>query len=134
MVFFVNKLTLTGSAQELERIYAAVADFMSEQDGLISYVLVRSTTRPDVYLNIAEWRDAEAFHRARTQESFQQGERVNAVADGDRHVCEVVLLGGPGTPRTAPADLAVPADLAARAGPADLAAPVAASDGPATRR
>ncbi|MFC4908383.1 antibiotic biosynthesis monooxygenase family protein [Actinomadura gamaensis] len=93
MVVFVNKITLTGPAAELERIYEAVAAFMSGQAGLIRFQLVRSSTDPDVYFNIAEWKDQESFDRARTQEKFAKGERIGAVSTGDRHVCEVVFEG-----------------------------------------
>jgi len=95
VVFFVNKLTLNGPAEELERIYGAVADFMSGQPGLVGYTLLRSTTRPEVYLNVAEWTDLASFDRARTQERFAGGERVTAVSSGERHLCEVVFRGGP---------------------------------------
>jgi heme-degrading monooxygenase HmoA len=97
MVVFVNKVTLTGSAAELERIYSAVAELMSRQPGLVRFQLVRSGTDPNVYFNVAEWRDQESFDRARTQERFAKGERIGAVSTGERHICEIVFEGGPGS-------------------------------------
>ncbi|MFG2041502.1 antibiotic biosynthesis monooxygenase family protein [Dactylosporangium sp. NPDC048998] len=99
-VVFVNTLRVTGSAEDLERIYADVAAFFSAQPGLLRYQLLRSTGDPSVYVNIAEWRDLEAFRTATSQEAFRTALRVSAVSTGEPHVCDVVFAGaGPGEER-----------------------------------
>lgn len=92
-VVFVNTLRLTGPAEDLERIYADVATFFRAQPGLVRYQLVRSTSDPGVYVNIAEWRDLAAFRTATSQEAFRTALRVSTVSTGDPHVCEVVSAG-----------------------------------------
>ncbi|WP_410585919.1 antibiotic biosynthesis monooxygenase family protein [Amycolatopsis sp. lyj-23] len=95
MVVFVNKLTLTGAPDELERIYRGVADFFRTQPGLVRFQLVRSTSDPGVYINIAEWEDEAAFRRAVSRDEFRKAVRVGRVSDGDPHLCEVVFTGSP---------------------------------------
>lgn len=94
MVVYVNKLTLTGPADDLERIYRTVADFFGTQPGLIRFQLVRSTRQPEVYINIAEWRDEDSFRRAVAELRARGLARVRSVADGDSHLCTVVSRGG----------------------------------------
>ncbi|MFC5827902.1 antibiotic biosynthesis monooxygenase family protein [Nonomuraea insulae] len=93
MVVFVNKLTLKGSAQELEKIYAGVAAFFSAQPGFLSYQFLRSESDPNVYINIAAWTDEESFRRATRQEAFRVAARVGKVSTGDPHLCSVVSSG-----------------------------------------
>ncbi|MGR7000439.1 antibiotic biosynthesis monooxygenase family protein [Yinghuangia aomiensis] len=50
MIAFVNRLELTGSAEELERIYAHAAAFMETQPGFLRYAFVRSRKDPSVSL------------------------------------------------------------------------------------
>jgi heme-degrading monooxygenase HmoA len=95
MVVFVNKLVLTGSAEDLESIYADVSTFFAAQPGLIRFQLLRSGKDPSVYINIAEWESAELFRQAVSQEKFQTSVRVSEVSVGDPHLCEVVLRGEP---------------------------------------
>ncbi|MEU4744795.1 antibiotic biosynthesis monooxygenase [Actinosynnema sp. NPDC023658] len=95
MVVFVNKLVLNGAPEDLERLYRSVSDFFREQPGLLRFRLLRSRRDPAVYLNVAEWESAELFERAVRQEWFRAAARVSEVADGDPHLCEVVVSGGP---------------------------------------
>lgn len=104
MVVFVNKLTLIGSAEELERLYGRVADFMLTQPGLISFRLVRSEKHPETYFNIAEWTDKESFERSLREPEFRT--RLNALTGlfkGDPHLSNVVLEGAPEPASAAPA-------------------------------
>nr|UUG47314.1 hypothetical protein [Amycolatopsis sp.] len=92
MVVFINKLTLTGPAEELERRYAHVAEFMKTQPGLIRYQLMRSRKDGDVYYNVAEWTDKEALDRAMKSPEFRARlAPVMEVITGEPHVADVVL-------------------------------------------
>jgi heme-degrading monooxygenase HmoA len=94
MVVFVNRLVLTGPAEELERRYAHVAEFMRTQDGIIRYQLLRSRKDPAVYFNVAEWRDKETFDRALKDPEFRRRlAPVMEVITGEPHVADVVLEG-----------------------------------------
>ncbi len=93
MVVFVNKLTLTGEAEDLEALYAKVAAHFRTQPGFISFVFVRSTDDPAVYFNVATWADEQSFRAATRQEKFRTAVRVSAVSTGDPHVCAVVAQG-----------------------------------------
>lgn len=94
MIVFVNKLTLVGEAEELERVYAHVAEFMAKQDGLIRYQLVRSTKDENVYFNIAEWEDQESFDTALRDTEFRARlAALGGVIKGDPHVATIVVEG-----------------------------------------
>ncbi|NUT50691.1 MAG: antibiotic biosynthesis monooxygenase, partial [Saccharothrix sp.] len=81
--------------------YRSVADFFREQPGLLRFQLLRCGRDPAVYINIAEWESAEAFRRATAHERVRSSARVTEVAEGDPHLCEVVLSGGPACRRCA---------------------------------
>jgi quinol monooxygenase YgiN len=94
VVVFVNKLTVVGPTDEMEAIYAKIGDFMSVQDGIIRYLLVRSTKQANIYFNIAEWKDAESFQRALKQEAFQTlYATLKPLIKGDAHLSEVAQEG-----------------------------------------
>jgi quinol monooxygenase YgiN len=98
VVVFVNKLTVVGSADDMELIYSRIGAFMSAQPGLIRYQLVRSTKQADVYFNIAEWQSAEDFQRALKRDEFQQlYATLKPLIKGDAHLSEVVQEGVPVT-------------------------------------
>jgi heme-degrading monooxygenase HmoA len=96
MVVFVNKLTLTGAAEDLEARYAEVAALFRIQPGFVSFALVRSGQDPDVYFNIATWDDEQSFRNATRQEKFRTAVRVSSVSAGDPHLCVVVAQGSRG--------------------------------------
>jgi quinol monooxygenase YgiN len=70
-IVFVNGFTLHCSHEEFERAFAETATFLEKQPGLIGYTLSRSIDRPDHYVNIAYWRDAESLRAAAAQPAFQ---------------------------------------------------------------
>jgi quinol monooxygenase YgiN len=96
MVIFVNKLTLTGDAGELEKRYEAVAEYMETRPGLIRYVLVRSDKDPGVYFNIAEWTDEESFKRSIKEPEFRARlDALSGLMKGEPHLTVPVFEGGP---------------------------------------
>lgn len=91
MIAFVNRLELTGSAEELERIYAHAAAFMQTQPGFLRYAFVRSRKDPSVYFNIAEWVDHESLANAMAHPEFHARlEPMFAIMKGDPHTGDVV--------------------------------------------
>ncbi|MFD2472133.1 MULTISPECIES: antibiotic biosynthesis monooxygenase family protein [Amycolatopsis] len=94
MVVFMNKLILTGSAEELESAYAKVAEFMLEQPGLVSYKFLRAVNDPKVYFNVAEWTDRESLDRAMKDPEFHaRVSKVFPLIKGDPHIATVVQDG-----------------------------------------
>ncbi|KFZ76895.1 hypothetical protein ED92_40100 [Amycolatopsis sp. MJM2582] len=96
MVVFINKLTVIGAEEDLERIYASVAEFMLTQPGLIRYQLVRSTKDPKTYFNVAEWENEESFKRSLAEPEFRKRlSELDGVIKGEPHLSEVVQQGAP---------------------------------------
>ncbi|MER5456357.1 MULTISPECIES: antibiotic biosynthesis monooxygenase family protein [unclassified Micromonospora] len=92
MVVFVNKLTLIGAAEDLERHYASVAEYMQTRPGLIRYVLSRSQKDPSTYYNIAEWTDEESFRTALHEPEFRTRlDRLTGIIKGEPHLTEPVF-------------------------------------------
>jgi long-chain acyl-CoA synthetase len=92
VVTLVNKFTVTGQPEEFEKIWAASSDFMREQPGFISFRLVRSLRDRQVYVNIAEWKDAESHQQVMRGTAFQKHiAELGAVARPEPMLCESVL-------------------------------------------
>jgi monooxygenase len=70
-VTFVNKFTLRTSAEEFERIFVRTSEFMTGRPGFVQNTLLRHVDEEGSYLNIAQWRDVEAFRSAVTHPDFQ---------------------------------------------------------------
>lgn len=71
MVTLINVFTVTGDADEFERVFAASSEFMRSQPGFVDHSLVRSLRRPGVYVNIAHWTDPGAHQRVVQSEGFR---------------------------------------------------------------
>jgi deoxynogalonate / 12-deoxyaklanonic acid monooxygenase len=69
-VTFVNRFTIHASAEEFERTFATTSSFLSRQAGFVRNTLLRSVTGENFYINIADWRDAESFHKAVQDPAF----------------------------------------------------------------
>ncbi len=92
MVTLVNKFTVTGTPEEFERVWKASSEFMRNQPGFVSFRLVRSLGDPQVYINVAEWKDAESHRRVLASTEFQTHiAELAAVATPEPYVCEVVI-------------------------------------------
>lgn len=104
MFVFVNKLTLTGAAEDLERIYAHVAEFMRTRPGLIRYQLVRSQNDPGIYFNVAEWETQESFDQALAEPEFRRRlKALGTVIKGEPHMSDIVDQGAGDAAATVPA-------------------------------
>jgi len=79
----INRLTVTGDAEEFERILGKITEYMSAQPGFLGHTLYRSRRNPKVYVEIAHWASAEQ-HRAAMQ--------------GDGFRSQVKLLGAHAVP------------------------------------
>ncbi len=72
-VTFVNRFTLTASAEEFERAFADTSRFMAARPGFLRHTLLRRTGAPQApggYLNVAEWTDEESFLAAVSAPGF----------------------------------------------------------------
>jgi long-chain acyl-CoA synthetase len=89
VVTLVNKFTVTGQPEEFEKIWEASSDFMRRQPGFVSFRLVRSLREPNIYINIAEWENAESHQRVMRGEGFQQHiAELGKVSRPDPVLCE----------------------------------------------
>ena len=92
MVTLINKFTVAGESSDFVRIWQQSSEFMRQQPCFISFRLVRSLNNPDVYINIAEWADAESHQRVVGSPNFQQHiAELAAVAVPEPNLCEVVI-------------------------------------------
>ncbi|WP_051840071.1 AMP-binding protein [Streptomyces sp. NRRL F-5126] len=69
----VNTFTLKDPAggAEFERRFLRHVEWMRERDGFDSHQAVRSSDRPDVYVNVGWWRAPEDFQQVMASEVFQ---------------------------------------------------------------
>ncbi|SEG93572.1 Acyl-CoA synthetase (AMP-forming)/AMP-acid ligase II [Actinacidiphila yanglinensis] len=71
MHYFVNRFTVTGDAEEFERLLGKITDYMAGQPGFRSYKLYRSVQDRNVYVETAEWDDAAAHQKAVSGDGFR---------------------------------------------------------------
>ncbi|MFH9425779.1 AMP-binding protein [Streptomyces sp. NPDC017529] len=84
MFTFVNRFTVQGDTAEFEKRVGEITDHMTRQPGFHSHRLLRSLKDPAVYVEIAEWDDAESHGRAVRTETFQRAVReVQKLASAD---------------------------------------------------
>ncbi|MEU7004671.1 antibiotic biosynthesis monooxygenase family protein [Nonomuraea sp. NPDC046570] len=72
VVTLVNKFTLHASPEDFERVFAETSAFMAAQPGFLNHTLLRHMDQKDSYVNIALWRDMEAFRKAVAHPEFRQ--------------------------------------------------------------
>ncbi|MFI7011250.1 antibiotic biosynthesis monooxygenase family protein [Streptomyces sp. NPDC050145] len=70
MVTFVNRFSVTGPAEEFERLFEQTSAFFVAQPGFVAHRLMRHADQAGSYVNVAEWQDAESFRRAVTHPDF----------------------------------------------------------------
>jgi len=91
MVTFVNKLTVNGDVAEFWRIKESLTEFMERQPGYRSSSVLRSVGKPNVFIEMAEWDDAESHQRAVRSDDFQARVRgLGALASVEPGLYEVV--------------------------------------------
>ncbi|MEU0074326.1 antibiotic biosynthesis monooxygenase family protein [Streptomyces sp. NPDC006332] len=73
VVTFVNRFTVHSSAEEFEKIFVEISEFMAQQPGFIQYTLSRSIDedKQDSYINIALWTDVASWEKAVAHPGFQ---------------------------------------------------------------
>ncbi|MEU8891660.1 antibiotic biosynthesis monooxygenase family protein [Streptomyces sp. NPDC048442] len=70
MITFINRFTVTGPAAEFERVFDETSEFFAAQPGFLGHRLVRHTSDPAAYVNIADWQDDASFQQALRQPEF----------------------------------------------------------------
>jgi heme-degrading monooxygenase HmoA len=70
VVTFINRFTVTGPAEEFERLFDDTSAFFRDRPGFLSHRLLRHSEQPGSYVNIAEWADTESFRAAVTHPDF----------------------------------------------------------------
>jgi heme-degrading monooxygenase HmoA len=96
MVTLVNKFTVTGDDADFHRALNHIGEYMRTQPGHVSYQLLRSVRRPDVYVEYAVWKDAESHRNAVQSEEFRLRVRQMAgIASPDADVYAVVRQSTP---------------------------------------
>jgi quinol monooxygenase YgiN len=71
MVTFVNKLTVHGDLDTFLAVKGKLTAYMSAQPGYVSHLTLRHAGEPNVYLELAVWKDAAAHQKAVRSEEFQ---------------------------------------------------------------
>ncbi|MFH9010772.1 antibiotic biosynthesis monooxygenase family protein [Streptomyces sp. NPDC017943] len=71
MVTFVNKLTVHGDIDAFLAVKGRLTSYMSAQPGYVSHLTLRHAGEPNVFLELAVWKDAGAHRRAVRSEEFQ---------------------------------------------------------------
>ncbi|MFE3323240.1 antibiotic biosynthesis monooxygenase family protein [Streptomyces sp. NPDC059176] len=71
MATVINRLRLTGDREEFERLLGSMTAYMKSRPGFVSHRLYRSARNPEVYVELAEWRDAADHQAALRSQEFQ---------------------------------------------------------------
>ena len=71
MVTFVNKLTVNGDLAEFLRIKQSMTEFMSAQPGYRRSSTLRHVGQHNVFIEMAEWDDADSHQAALRSEEFR---------------------------------------------------------------
>jgi quinol monooxygenase YgiN len=70
MLTLINEFTVTGDVEEFQKILGEFNAYMSTLPGAGPYRLLRSTRRPEVFVELADWESAEAHQNAVRSEGF----------------------------------------------------------------
>jgi quinol monooxygenase YgiN len=70
MLTLINEFTVTGDVDEFLAVLADFNTYMSSLPGAGEYKLLRSTRRPEVFVELADWESAEAHQNAVKSEGF----------------------------------------------------------------
>lgn len=72
MVTFINKLTVNGDIARFEQVLDEISAYMSAQPGFIGRQLYRSRRQPEVFIETAQWADAESHGKAVQAPGFRE--------------------------------------------------------------
>jgi long-chain acyl-CoA synthetase len=87
MATVINRLTVTGDSAEFEKIIGQITEYMSAQPGFVEHRLMRSLRRPEIYVEMARWSDADSHRAAMQGEGFRSRVReLSAVATAEPDV------------------------------------------------
>lgn len=92
MVTLINRFTVKeGGNEEFEKILDGLTGYMSAQPGFLGHRLLRSVRNRQVYVETAEWSDAESHRNAMGGEEFRSHiQRLGSVATPDPDIFETV--------------------------------------------
>lgn len=71
MFVFINRFKVNGSRAEFEEVLGRITAHMTSQPGFRHSSLYRSSREPDVYVEMAEWDDAQSHGAAAQGSGFQ---------------------------------------------------------------
>ena len=71
MVTLINQFAVTGDVDEFQQVLDEFRDFMAGQPGALSYRLVRSLRRPEVFVEFADWTDVDSHRTAVNSDGFR---------------------------------------------------------------
>lgn len=71
MFIFISRYSVSGSLAEFERILDRISAYMADQPGRCGHTLYRSVKDENVYVETAEWVDAQAHRAACGSATFQ---------------------------------------------------------------
>lgn len=91
-VTFINKFSVTTSADAFESTFAETSLFMSQQPGFMGHTLLAHTDDPNAYVNIARWASRSAFLAALNHPNFSaHAAALRAVSVSDPNLYKAVL-------------------------------------------
>jgi long-chain acyl-CoA synthetase len=70
MVTIINRFTVNGDVVHFEQILRGITAYMSAQPGFMGHRLFRSRRRPEVFIEMAAWADAESHGKAMQGKEF----------------------------------------------------------------
>lgn len=71
MLTLINEFTVTGDVDEFQQVLADFHAYMSTMPGAGPYRLLRSTRRPEIFIELADWESAETHQNAVRSEGFR---------------------------------------------------------------
>ncbi|MGW5849828.1 antibiotic biosynthesis monooxygenase family protein [Streptomyces sp. NPDC055254] len=72
VVAFINRFTVRASPEEFEKAFAEAGRHLADRDGFLRYTLHQHAEDPTRWVNVAHWRDADAFRAAVGTAAFPQ--------------------------------------------------------------
>ncbi|MEV7562755.1 antibiotic biosynthesis monooxygenase family protein [Streptomyces sp. NPDC048331] len=70
MITFINRFEVTGPREEFEEAFERTSAFFASQRGFIRHRLLHHVNDPEMYVNVADWVDEDAFRAALAQPEF----------------------------------------------------------------